>query len=167
MCFYDVAVLEKQCDELMTMKYGKLVDLEALQTRTGNRVLEELKQEKLVRETTYAKEIKQWDVSIIRQYKELYIIHFIANWCVCAYVFYANCDVCSKQPESPNVCNVQGKVEDAHQKLMDMTRANTERQLSMRNLLEQKRNLEQKFNTRQKKMVIFILYSLSTKAGSH
>lgn len=86
MCLYDVVVLEKQCNELMMVKYGKLVDLEALQTRTGNRVMEELKQEKLVRETTYAKEIKQWEVSIIRQYEKLYIIHFIANWCVCVCV---------------------------------------------------------------------------------
>ncbi|KAG7235618.1 hypothetical protein INR49_002428 [Caranx melampygus] len=100
-----IQVLEKQCNELMMMKYGRLVDLEALQTRTGNRVLEELKQEKLLRETAYAKEIKQWD----------------------------------------------GKVEDARQKLMDVTKANTERLLSMTNLLEKKRNLEQKLNTRRQK----------------
>lgn len=55
-------VLEKQCDELMMMKYGRMVDLETLQTLSGNRTLEELKQEKLLREATYAKEIKEWDV---------------------------------------------------------------------------------------------------------
>ena len=56
------AVLEKQCHELMMMKFGREVDLEALQTLSGNRRLEELKQEKLLQEAAYAKEIKQWDV---------------------------------------------------------------------------------------------------------
>lgn len=55
-------VLEKQCDELMMKKFGRLVDLASLQTLSGNRRLEELKQEKLLREAAYAKEIKQWDV---------------------------------------------------------------------------------------------------------
>lgn len=55
-------VLEKQCNQLMMMKFGRLVDVEALQTLSGNRVLEELKQEKLLREAAYAKEIKEWDV---------------------------------------------------------------------------------------------------------
>uniref|UniRef100_A0A3Q3IBL2 Uncharacterized protein n=2 Tax=Monopterus albus TaxID=43700 RepID=A0A3Q3IBL2_MONAL len=90
----------------MMMKYGRLVDLEALQTLSGNRTLEELKQEKLLREAAYAKEIKQWDA----------------------------------------------KVEEAHQALMEVTKANTERLLSMKNLIDQKRELEHKLNTRQKKM---------------
>lgn len=54
--------LEKQCNQLMMRKFGRLVDLEALQTLSGDRRLEELKQEKLQREAAYAKEIKQWDV---------------------------------------------------------------------------------------------------------
>lgn len=63
--FIDLCVgvaLEKQCEELMMKKYGRRVDLETLQTLSGNRTLEELKQEKLLREAAYAKEIKQWDV---------------------------------------------------------------------------------------------------------
>ncbi|KAJ4937453.1 hypothetical protein JOQ06_002088, partial [Pogonophryne albipinna] len=56
-----IKVLEKQCHELMMKKFGREVDLEALQTLSGNRRLEELKQEKLLREAAYAKEIKQWD----------------------------------------------------------------------------------------------------------
>ena len=62
LCVCGVVVLEKQCNELMMMKYGRLVDLEALQTLAGNRVVEELKQEKLLREAAYAKELRQWDV---------------------------------------------------------------------------------------------------------
>ncbi|XP_040915396.1 cilia- and flagella-associated protein 44 [Toxotes jaculatrix] len=98
--------LEEQCDDLMMMKYGRLVDLEALQTLSGNRVLEELKQEKLLREAAYAKEIKQWDA----------------------------------------------KVEEAREALMEVTKCNTERLLSMTNLFDQKKELEHKLNARQKKM---------------
>ncbi|XP_056259641.1 cilia- and flagella-associated protein 44 [Seriola aureovittata] len=101
-----IQVLEKQCDELMMMKYGRLLDLEALQTLSGNRVLEELKQEKLIKEAAYAKEIKQWDA----------------------------------------------KVEEARQNLMEATKTNTERLLSMSNLLDHKRDLERKLNARQKKV---------------
>ncbi|KAK2818850.1 hypothetical protein Q5P01_024411 [Channa striata] len=59
-----IQTLEKQCEELMMMKYGRLVDLDTLQTLSGNRMLEELKQEKFLREATYAKEIKQWDAKV-------------------------------------------------------------------------------------------------------
>uniref|UniRef100_A0A665W8Y5 Uncharacterized protein n=1 Tax=Echeneis naucrates TaxID=173247 RepID=A0A665W8Y5_ECHNA len=58
--------LEKQCNELMMMKFGRLVDLEALQTLSGNRALEELRQEKLLLEAEYAKELNQWDVEEAR-----------------------------------------------------------------------------------------------------
>nr|XP_046230506.1 cilia- and flagella-associated protein 44 isoform X2 [Scatophagus argus] len=101
-----IQVLEKQCSQLMMMKYGRLVDLEALQMLSGNRTLEELKQEKLLQEAAYAKEIKQWDA----------------------------------------------KVEEARQAMMEVTKCNTERLLSMTNLYEEKKELEHKLNTRQKKM---------------
>ncbi|XP_045922375.1 cilia- and flagella-associated protein 44 isoform X1 [Micropterus dolomieu] len=101
-----IQVLEKQCNQLMMMKFGRLVDLEALQTLSGNRTLEELKQEKLLREAAYAREIKQWDA----------------------------------------------KVQEARQALMEVTRCNTERLLSMTILLDQKKELEQKLSARQKKM---------------
>lgn len=58
------AALEEQCSQLMMRKFGRLVDLEALMTLSGSRTLEELKQEKLLREAAYAKEIKQWDVGL-------------------------------------------------------------------------------------------------------
>ncbi|KAA8584641.1 hypothetical protein FQN60_008426, partial [Etheostoma spectabile] len=59
-----IQVLEKQCHEQMMMKFGRPVDLEALQTLSGNRTMEELKQEKLLREAAYAREIKQWDSKV-------------------------------------------------------------------------------------------------------
>ncbi|KAL3041321.1 hypothetical protein OYC64_019511 [Pagothenia borchgrevinki] len=101
-----IEVLEKQCHKLMMMKFGREVDLEALQTLSGNRRLEELKQEKLLREAAYAKEIKQWDA----------------------------------------------KVEEARDRLMEVTRCNTERVLCMTTLMDQNRELERKINASQRKM---------------
>lgn len=43
-------------------KFGRLVDLEALQTLSGNRKLEELRQRKVLKEIDQDKEIKEWDV---------------------------------------------------------------------------------------------------------
>lgn len=54
--------LEKQCDQMMMLRFGRMVDMEVLLTLSGNRALEELKQDKLIREDAYAKEMKEWDV---------------------------------------------------------------------------------------------------------
>ena len=46
-------------------KLGRLLSMEeweTLQMLPGNRRLEELKQEQLLRERAHAKELKQWDV---------------------------------------------------------------------------------------------------------
>ncbi|XP_047426661.1 cilia- and flagella-associated protein 44-like [Mugil cephalus] len=101
-----IQALEKQCNELMMAKFGRLVNLEALQMLSGSRRLEELKQEKLLKEAEYAKEIKQWDA----------------------------------------------KVEEARQALMEVTRCNTEHLYSVTSLLEQKKELELKLSSRQRKM---------------
>lgn len=60
MCVW--VVLEEQWRKLMMTKFGRLIDLDALQTLSGNRKLEELKQDKVLREAEYNKEIQQWDV---------------------------------------------------------------------------------------------------------
>ncbi|XP_069562406.1 cilia- and flagella-associated protein 44 [Brachyistius frenatus] len=59
-----VQELEKRNDQLMMTKFGKLVDLEALQTLSGNRSLEELQQEKFLQEAANARELKQWDAKV-------------------------------------------------------------------------------------------------------
>ncbi|MEQ2248508.1 hypothetical protein ILYODFUR_019794, partial [Ilyodon furcidens] len=56
--------LELESNELQMKKFGRLVDLEALQMLTGSRRLEELKQEKRLLEAAQAKEIRHWDVKI-------------------------------------------------------------------------------------------------------
>ncbi|KAG7498622.1 cilia-and flagella-associated 44 [Solea senegalensis] len=60
----EIRELEEQCDALMMRKFGRLLDLEALQTLTGNRDLEELKQQKVLQETQWTTEIKEWDVKV-------------------------------------------------------------------------------------------------------
>ncbi|XP_034144335.1 cilia- and flagella-associated protein 44 isoform X2 [Esox lucius] len=98
--------LEARCKQLMLMKFGKLVDLEALQTLSGNRNLEEMRQDSRVREATYTQELRQWEV----------------------------------------------KVTEARQILTELTRHHTKHLLSMNSLLCQKKELEDKLNTRQSKM---------------
>lgn len=51
------------------------------------------------------------------------------------------------------VCDIQEKVAEARQALMEVTKSNTERLLSMKNLFDQKNELEHKLNARQKRMV--------------
>ncbi|CAB1323036.1 unnamed protein product [Coregonus sp. 'balchen'] len=98
--------LEARCEQLMLMKFGKVVDLEALQTLSGNRNLEEMRQESRVREAAYTQELRQWEV----------------------------------------------KVTEARHAVTEVTRHHTERLLSMNSLLSQKKEMEDKLNTRQSKM---------------
>ncbi|XP_053266653.1 cilia- and flagella-associated protein 44 [Pleuronectes platessa] len=56
--------LEMECNKLMMMKCGRLVNLEVLQTLSGNRVLEELKQQKDRRAAAYEKDLQQWDAKV-------------------------------------------------------------------------------------------------------
>ncbi|XP_057675267.1 cilia- and flagella-associated protein 44-like isoform X1 [Corythoichthys intestinalis] len=102
----EIQMRQKNCNQLMMRRFGREVDLEVLQTLSGNRTVEELKQEILLQEAAHAKEIKQWDI----------------------------------------------KVEKARGVLMEMTRSNTERLLCLNSLFEQKKELEQKLDARQKKI---------------
>ncbi|XP_012720586.2 cilia- and flagella-associated protein 44 [Fundulus heteroclitus] len=98
--------LELQCNELLMTKFGRLVDLEALQMLTGSRRLEELKQEKLLTEAAQAKEIKLWDV----------------------------------------------KIEESLEALTEAMKTNNKHLHNLSTLYEQRKELEQKLNARQKKM---------------
>lgn len=149
-CLYLGAALEQQCNELMRTKFGRLVDLEALQMLSGNRRLEELKQEKLLKEAAYAKEIRQWDVCLSVCVRDVYICAVLI---ICKVnilkplrvkfflIFYLGC-----------VC-VQAKVEEARQAVMEVTTCNTEHLRSATSLNEQKKELQLKLSTSQKKMV--------------
>ncbi|XP_017572667.1 cilia- and flagella-associated protein 44 isoform X3 [Pygocentrus nattereri] len=98
--------LEARCERMMMMKFGKLVDLEALQTLSGSRTLEEMRQESRVREAEYTQELKLW----------------------------------------------QDKVADARLAVTEVTREHTERLHRLNSLLTKQKQLEDKLNTRQRKM---------------
>ncbi|KAL2085147.1 hypothetical protein ACEWY4_018467 [Coilia grayii] len=98
--------LESRCEVMMLKKFGKLVDLEALQTLSGNRNLEEMRQDSRVREATYTQELKAWEAKVCR----------------------------------------------ARQVLTQATREHTERLQRMNSLLFERKELEDKLNSRQKKM---------------
>ncbi|TKS84134.1 Cilia- and flagella-associated protein 44 [Collichthys lucidus] len=66
-----VQELEKQCDQMMMLRFGRMVDMEVLLTLSGNRALEELKQEKLIREDAYTKEMKEWDAKVEEAHQAL------------------------------------------------------------------------------------------------
>ncbi|XP_069491898.1 cilia- and flagella-associated protein 44 isoform X2 [Ambystoma mexicanum] len=59
-----ILVLEDKCKQQMILKFGRLVDLETLQTLSVNISLEELKIQSLEKEMEMDKEIKEWEVKI-------------------------------------------------------------------------------------------------------
>ncbi|KAF5894355.1 cilia- and flagella-associated protein 44 [Clarias magur] len=63
--------LKAKCEQLMLDRFGKLVDLEALQTLSGNRKLEELKYEKHVQEAQHWHEHRMWQAKVDAADKEL------------------------------------------------------------------------------------------------
>lgn len=50
------------CEQLMLMKFGKLVELEVLQTLSGNRRVEEMRQEVRERDAKNTQELKHREV---------------------------------------------------------------------------------------------------------
>ncbi|KAM8976941.1 cilia- and flagella-associated protein 44 [Pelodytes ibericus] len=63
--------LEEKCQHQMMMKFGRLVDLESLQTLSVNINLEELKIKSSDREQMMDKELKDWEVKITEAKKGL------------------------------------------------------------------------------------------------
>ncbi|XP_035267854.1 cilia- and flagella-associated protein 44 [Anguilla anguilla] len=56
--------LEERCEAMMMAKFGRLVDLEALQTLSGNRVVEELKHDSRIKDVQHTHELKHWKVKL-------------------------------------------------------------------------------------------------------
>lgn len=54
--------MEETVRQLMISKFGRVIDLEALQTLSVSTTLEELKIKKLRKELLNAKEMKMWEV---------------------------------------------------------------------------------------------------------
>ncbi|XP_026863865.2 cilia- and flagella-associated protein 44 isoform X1 [Electrophorus electricus] len=57
--------LEVRCEQMMMMKFGKLVDVEAVQTLSGSRMLEEMRQEGRIREAEYTQELRVWQEKVV------------------------------------------------------------------------------------------------------
>ncbi|XP_040277654.1 cilia- and flagella-associated protein 44, partial [Bufo bufo] len=57
--------LEEKCRQQMMMKFGRLVDLEALQTLSVNTSLEELKMKSAQRQEEMDREIAQWEIQVM------------------------------------------------------------------------------------------------------
>ncbi|XP_048201777.1 cilia- and flagella-associated protein 44 [Perognathus longimembris pacificus] len=67
----NIQEMEETVRQLMISKFGRVIDLEALQTLSVNTTLEELKIRKLRKELGNAKELKMWEEKIARMRWEL------------------------------------------------------------------------------------------------
>ena len=56
--------MQETCDTMMMQKFGRIVDLEKIETVTVNRNVEELKEKLRVNETLCSKDLLSWDVSV-------------------------------------------------------------------------------------------------------
>ncbi|KAK7821219.1 hypothetical protein U0070_000165 [Myodes glareolus] len=63
--------MEETVHDLMISKFGRVIDLEALQTLSVNTTLEELKIKKLRKELSNAKELRMWEEKIAQLRWEL------------------------------------------------------------------------------------------------
>ncbi|ELU09473.1 hypothetical protein CAPTEDRAFT_174833 [Capitella teleta] len=59
-----ITIMEDQCNKMMIQKFGRIVDLEKLETVTVNRQIEELKEKLRLNQLQCAKELKEWDEKI-------------------------------------------------------------------------------------------------------
>ncbi|XP_061484299.1 cilia- and flagella-associated protein 44 [Rhineura floridana] len=66
--------LEEKCNQLMMMKFGRIVNLEALQTLSVNTNLEELKMKMMEKEQAHAMEIKKWEDKILELRQQLMMV---------------------------------------------------------------------------------------------
>ncbi|XP_067402528.1 LOW QUALITY PROTEIN: cilia- and flagella-associated protein 44 [Emydura macquarii macquarii] len=66
--------LEENCNQLMLMKFGRVVDLEALQTLSVNTNLEELKMRVMEKEHVQAQELKKWEEIIFELRQRLMML---------------------------------------------------------------------------------------------
>ena len=56
--------MEDVCNKMMLQKFGRIVDLEKLETVTVNRNIEELKEKLRNNEITCSSELVKWEVSV-------------------------------------------------------------------------------------------------------
>ena len=59
-----ISEMEDVCNKMMLQKFGRIVDLEKLETVTVNRNIEELKEKLRNNEITCSSELVKWEVSV-------------------------------------------------------------------------------------------------------
>ncbi|XP_033641081.1 cilia- and flagella-associated protein 44-like isoform X3 [Asterias rubens] len=59
-----ITELQEKCDEMMRLKFGRIIDLEKLETIGVNRTVEELKEKLKLNEFTNADELQKWESKI-------------------------------------------------------------------------------------------------------
>ncbi len=85
--------MQDQCDKMMMQKFGRIVDLEKLETVTVNRNVEELKEKLRLNEIVCSQDLRKWDVSIaLLHWQLLYICGVLTcpnsyfSWNVCIFL---------------------------------------------------------------------------------
>ncbi|XP_031554688.1 cilia- and flagella-associated protein 44-like isoform X2 [Actinia tenebrosa] len=101
-----IAELDEKVENMMMLKFGRLVDLEKLETVSVNRTVEELKEKLRQQEVKAAKDVAKWDT----------------------------------------------KIDSYKSKITQLTRENTQRLDTFTVLLEEKKELEQMLDSRQKSL---------------
>ncbi|KAG8136767.1 hypothetical protein E2320_005324 [Naja naja] len=71
---HTIEQLEEKCNQLMMMKFGRIVDLEALQTLSVNTNLEELRMKVMEKERVQAMELKTWEDKILEMRQQLMMV---------------------------------------------------------------------------------------------
>ncbi|XP_039600046.1 cilia- and flagella-associated protein 44 isoform X3 [Polypterus senegalus] len=59
-----IQILQEKCKQLMQMKFGRVVDLQALQVVSVNRNVEEMKEKARVNEVIFAREMDAWEKKV-------------------------------------------------------------------------------------------------------
>ena len=65
--------LEEKCNHLMMMKFGRLVDFEAVQAHSVNIRMEELELQIMEKEYVHSQELKEWEVRS-RKRRKTYVL---------------------------------------------------------------------------------------------
>lgn len=152
------ADVKQECQLSMMRKFGKLVDMDALMTIGGNRRLEELKQEKQLKETEHSMEIKQSAVCFL-----YYLCVHI--WIISIFSLFCFKPLIDHKGKPENIVlyyavflfvfflRTQDKLDEARQTLNEVVIHNTKLLCQKRSFIDQRRELEQKITLRQKKLV--------------
>lgn len=126
--------MDAQCNEEMILKFGRLVDLEALEQVTVNRQVEELKEKLRVTEIECSTDLKRWEVCHL-----VIIIDSVSCSCPCFHVYFVIVD--------------QEKIRKKKDRITELIRENTNRIETLNMMQSEKRDLQTQLDSKQKRLV--------------